>query len=116
MFLFGMWGKIKFVSQWIFVEIPKSILMAIRQVFINICWTMLKSFEHPIQTKSSKLPDLCPTDNAKYVDSYIDMLNEALINREKTVKEIAVTSPYSGGKSSFLNTFKRKTPFLSVPK
>ncbi|WP_404389794.1 hypothetical protein [Pseudoalteromonas phenolica] len=79
---------------------------------IKACWSILQCFERPALTNSAKIPDLCPTDDAKFVDSYIDMLNESLLNREQSVKEIALTSPYSGGKSSFINTYIRKTPFL----
>ncbi|WP_133408054.1 hypothetical protein [Parashewanella tropica] len=90
----------------------QSFVAVIKKGMITICWSILKRCENPATTNSSKLPDLCPTDDAKYVDSYIDMLNEALINRKQTIKEIAITSPYSGGKSSLINTYIRKTPFL----
>lgn len=104
--------KFRSLLYWLFWEGPKAILVAIKKGIIATCWAVLRCFERPATTDSSKLPDLCPTDDAKYVDSYIDMLNETLINREQTVREIAITSPYSGGKSSLLNTYIRKTPFL----
>lgn len=105
-------SKFRNVLVLIFVTGPKAVTGAIRNLIIASCWALIKCFEHPAKTQSSKLPDLCPTDDAKYVDDYIDALNEMLINRERTVREIAITSPYSGGKSSLLNTYIRKTPFL----
>lgn len=104
--------KFKSLLYWLFWAGPKAILVAIKKGIIATCWAVLRCFDRPATTNSSKLPDLCPTDDAKYVDAYIDMLNETLINREQTVREIAITSPYSGGKSSLLNTYIRKTPFL----
>lgn len=111
-FLKLLWLKTRSILFWLFWALPKAIWVVIKKGIIKTCWAVLRCFELPANTNSSKLPDLCPTDDAKYVDTYIDMLNETLINREQTVREIAITSPYSGGKSSLLNTYIRKTPFL----
>lgn len=70
-----------------------------------------------IDTDSSytHYPDLAPTDDAEHVNPYILRLNDLLINRSEAVKEIAITSPYSGGKSSFIRTFlARNTTFNAI--
>jgi len=91
---------------------PKALSRIARKIIISICWSILSSFERPATTYSSNLPDLCPTDDAEGVNEYIDTLNEMLINRKKSIREIAITSPYSGGKSSLLNTYVRRSPFF----
>jgi len=82
----------------------------IKNLIVNVCWKLIQfSSEKPV-FNSSKLPDLCPTDNAENCEEYIDRLNELLVNRE-VVKEVAITAPYSGGKSSFINTYMRLNPY-----
>lgn len=77
---------------------------------VDLCWKLIQvNSEKPV-FNSSKLPDLCPTDNAENCEEYIARLNELLINRE-VVKEIAITAPYSGGKSSFIKTYMRLNPY-----
>lgn len=81
-----------------------------KRLLIDLCWKLIQlNSEKPV-FNSSKLPDLCPTDNAENCEEYIDRLNELLVNRE-IVKEIAITAPYSGGKSSFINTYMRLNPY-----
>jgi len=82
----------------------------LKKSLVDLCWKLIQlNSEKPV-FNSSKLPDLCPTDNAENCEEYIDRLNELLINRE-VVKEIAITAPYSGGKSSFINTYMRLNPY-----
>ena len=81
----------------------------IQLIAVKICWAIIQSCPKQIKFQTSSFPDLCPTDNADNCDVYIDRLNEILTNRQ-AVKEIAITAPYSGGKSSFLNTFVRINP------
>jgi len=82
----------------------------LKKSLVDLCWKLIQlNSEKPI-FNSSKLPDLCPTDNAENCEEYIDRLNELLVNRE-VVKEIAITAPYSGGKSSFINTYMRLNPY-----
>jgi hypothetical protein len=84
--------------------------MRIKSLIVNICWKVIQWAGAPIKTNSSNLPDLCPTDNASHVEEYIDRLNEVLVNRGNTVREIAITAPYSGGKSSLINTYRKRAP------
>jgi uncharacterized membrane protein len=82
----------------------------IKCLIIDLCWKLIQISSEKPTFNSSKLPDLCPTDNAENCEEYIDRLNELLVNRE-VVKEIAITAPYSGGKSSFINTYMRLNPY-----
>ncbi len=83
-----------------------------KTVVAKICWWVIQWTAKDIPTQSKGFPDLCPTDNAEHVEQYIDRLNELLINREGKVREIAITAPYSGGKSSLINTFCRRHSFF----
>lgn len=83
----------------------------LRSAIANICWKIIVWTSAKIPTDSSSLPDLCATDNATDAEQYIDRLNELLVNRSKTVREIAITAPYAGGKSSILKTYMRRFPF-----
>lgn len=74
------------------------------------CWAIIHWTSKNIQTRSSKIPDLCPTDEAENAEVYIDRLEEMLEKRSDTVREIAITAPYSGGKSSLINTFIKRYP------
>ena len=82
----------------------------IKKLIINVCWRLIQLSSEKPTFNSSQFPDLCPTDNAENCEEYIERLNELLINRE-AVKEIAITAPYSGGKSSFINTYMRLNPY-----
>ncbi|WP_153447865.1 YobI family P-loop NTPase [Vibrio algicola] len=87
-----------------------ALIKFIKRLFVDLCWKLIQlNSEKPV-FNSSKLPDLCPTDNAENCEEYIDRLNELLVNRE-VVKEVAITAPYSGGKSSFINTYMRLHPY-----
>lgn len=87
-----------------YLEKPKRIITL-------ACWRIIQWLNEPAKTKSNNFPDLTPTDNATNTDEYEDRLKELLVNRSKSVREIAVTSPYSGGKSSFINTYMRHHPY-----
>jgi hypothetical protein len=72
------------------------------------------------ENKSISTPynSLSPTDDAENIDYYIESLNWALINREK-IKNIAISGPYGSGKSSVIQTFKKRNKnkdfrFLSI--
>lgn len=58
--------------------------------------------------EQTKFPDLAPVTSDNYAHN-IDMLNSYL-RRPARVKGIAITGPYSSGKSTFLNTFKQRYP------
>jgi len=88
-----------------FADIKKLI----QRLVVDLCWSLIQLSSEKPKFNSSNIPDLCPTDNAKNCEEYIDRLNELLMNRE-VVKEIAITAPYSGGKSSFINTYMRLNP------
>ncbi|MEO9945411.1 hypothetical protein [Paraglaciecola sp.] len=82
----------------------------VKVFLINICWRVIHRCRKPINFDStSLLPDLCATSDAENVDAYVERLNDLLIYRPQ-VKEIAITAPYSGGKSSFILTYKRLNP------
>ncbi len=49
---------------------------------------------------------LTPVKDAEKIEEYSNALNQALINDE--VKNIAITGPYSSGKSSFIRSFIKK--------
>ena len=53
----------------------------LKKSLVDLCWKLIQlNSEKPV-FNSSKLPDLCPTDNAENCEEYIDRLNELLINR-----------------------------------
>lgn len=59
------------------------------------------------ESKSSPYNFLSPTDDAENIDYYTESLNWALLNRNK-IKNIAISGPYGSGKSSVLQTFKKR--------
>ena len=86
-------------------------LSKVKAAIVSCCWKIIHLMREPILTKSKDFPDLTPTDNAKNIEEYEDRLQELLVNRNEAVHEIAITSPYSGGKSSFITTYMRKHPY-----
>lgn len=66
--------------------------------------------KYPGENRGDGLPDLCPTDDAEFIGEYEKHLDDLLSNRRGRVLNIAITAPYSGGKSSFINTFIRTHP------
>ena len=87
-----------------------SILKTIKSLITNLCWKIIKVLNGKITTNYSAIPDLSATNNAKFAEHYIDRLNEYLINRSDRVREIALTAPYSAGKTSILKTFQKRFP------
>lgn len=77
----------------------------IKRIIVNSCWKIIQRLPEKVTFDSNEVPDLTPTSNATKCEEYIDRLNELLINRSETVHEIAITAPYSGGKSSFIKTY-----------
>lgn len=86
-------------------------LSKVNRWIARLCWYIIQRTAQGIPTESTQAPDLCPTNNARNIEHYTDRLNELLINRASTVREIALTAPYSGGKSSFINTFIERYAF-----
>jgi len=76
----------------------------------RLCWKFIQTSEIKILTSTSSLPDLCPTSYAEGIEAYETRLTDLLQNHCK-VTEIAITSPYSGGKSSLIDTYMRKHPY-----
>lgn len=56
----------------------------------------------------SKLPDLAHEKNPDNVESYIEILEEYISKRADRVKNIALTSPYAGGKTTIINEYIKK--------
>jgi len=79
----------------------------------QLLWKVFEKTSLEVPTNTNKYPDLCPTDDAQYAEAYIDRLNELLGNRRNKVLEIAITAPYSGGKSSVIQTYFRKNQALN---
>jgi hypothetical protein len=78
----------------------------------RLCWKFIQTSEIKIPTSTSSLPNLCPTSYAEGIEAYENRLTELLNNKEhRKVTEIAITSPYSGGKSSLIDTYIRKHPY-----
>ncbi|MDO6446342.1 hypothetical protein Q4493_11215 [Colwellia sp. 1_MG-2023] len=112
MFIFAwLWNNLKALFFYL-IGIPGRILNWLKVLIATTCWALIKLSGKSISNKYEGYPDLCPTDNAQNVEPYIEKLNDFLVNRRDSVSEIAITAPYSGGKSSFINTFLRRYPFL----
>ena len=68
-------------------------------------WKKKDSFNPPnTLSNSNSFPDLSATSEAEDIEVYETHLSELLEHRPK-VKEIAITSPYGGGKSSFIDSY-----------
>lgn len=78
--------------------------------FCRLCWHFIKNSEDKLPETTTSLPDLCPTSYAEGNEAYEERLTDLLLNHHK-VTEIALTSPYSGGKSSLIDTYMRKHPY-----
>jgi hypothetical protein len=106
-----LWNNLKALSIYL-INIPGKTINGCRVLIARVCWSVIKITGKTIKNNYEGYPDLCPTDNAKNVEPYIEKLNDLLVNRRETVLEIAITAPYSGGKSSLINTFLRRYPYL----
>ena len=71
-------------------------------------WQIFKAFKQLTFTPHRDFPDLAPNENAELVQDYVERLDELIFSRAEKVKEIAVTAPFSGGKSSFLRTYMKE--------
>ena len=60
------------------------------------------------ENRYGEYPDLGPITGIVDIEEYEELLTELLINRKDKITQIAVTSNYSGGKSSFLKTYINK--------
>lgn len=78
----------------------KQIASQGREIMLN----SLKFFRNKKEAPKRFIPDLCPTDEAEHSDVYIQRLNE-LLDDDKRIHEVAITGPYSAGKSSLIRTF-----------
>lgn len=84
---------------------------------ITVCRKIILKLTSSSDENASSAYDLCPTDKAEYVECYIERLDHLLTKRAAVVREIAVTAPYSGGKSSFINTYmkiRRKNKYTRI--
>ena len=91
----------------------KKVLSKLSTLIIKLCFKIISCLS--IKGREQNLfPDLCPTTDANNIDEYQKRLNDLLKNRKNTIREIAITSPYSGGKSSFLNTFFKNNPIIKL--
>lgn len=112
MFVFAwLWNNLKALFVYL-IKIPVRVINACKVLTAKVCWSIIKLSGKSIINKYQGYPDLCPTDDADNVEPYIEKLNDLLVNRRNLVSEIAITAPYSGGKSSLINTFLRRFPFL----
>lgn len=94
-------------------QIKEAVKKLTRNTKVGIArfgWKLIRLSGENAPQLASGLPDLCPTDNAEHAEHYLTRLQDLLINRAETVREIALTAPYSGGKSSVINTFMRQNP------
>ena len=92
------------------MSLENGFLNKLIQVITKTCWAIIHWASKFQKTNSNKIPDLSPTEDAQNAEEYIDRLHEMLEKRGETVKEIAITAPYSGGKSSLINTFIKRHP------
>lgn len=76
----------------------------------RLCWKFIQTSEDKLPETTTSLPDLCPTSYAEGIEAYEKRLTDLLLNHSK-ITEIALTSPYSGGKSSLIDTYMRKHPY-----
>lgn len=81
---------------------------------LNTKWQIFKAFKQLTFTPNRDFPDLAPNENAELVQDYIERLDNLIFSRAEKVKEIAVTAPFSGGKSSFLRTYMKQRPSLLI--
>jgi hypothetical protein len=87
------------------IELMKTM---VKRFLSKLSWKFISKFNLNVESVDQCYPDLAPTDNAELVEPYIERLDDLLFNRFLTIKEIAITAPYSGGKSSLINTYMRQ--------
>jgi len=86
-----------------------AIKKAVHFYLCRLSWRFIQTSEDKLPETTTSLPDLCPTSYAVGIEAYEERLTDLLLNHKK-VTEIALTSPYSGGKSSLIDTYMRKHP------
>ncbi len=94
-------------SDWI-----KAPVDFLKSTIARACWRIIQTVGVKTPDKTADFPDLTATDSAEYSEIYIDRLTDLLNNRGDKVREVALTAPYSGGKSSVINTFMRTRPYF----
>lgn len=85
---------------------------ALKSYSVCVLWLLIKKLGEKIPTDSQAVPDLCAQTEVLDIDPYTERFDELLLNRASSVKEIAVTAPYSSGKTSILLTYQNKRPNL----
>ena len=77
----------------------------IKEMCVNKCCFWKKNPEISEETKADNITftPLTPTDEAKDCGAYMDALSWAL--KQNTIHNIAISGPYSSGKSSVIRTF-----------
>jgi len=93
-------------------SIKNSTFRSIKLFVLEACWRILKNHPGSVDDSVSDLPVLTPNKYATNIEHYEKRLTHLLIN-EPDVNEVAITAPYAGGKSSFIETYKRKNPQLN---
>lgn len=76
-------------------------------------WSLTRRLGEKVPTGSNAVPDLCAQTDLTDIDPYITRLDELLLNRFNKIREIAVTAPYSSGKTSILLTYQGIRPLLN---
>lgn len=87
--------------------------------FLKRTWKCIKTALVEVKDKvvlmyqlSDNYNDLAPIDNISNGKEYLKALHWAIKN--KRIKNIALTGPYGSGKSSIINTYLRKHPFIKA--
>lgn len=88
----------------------------VKKIIQNI-WTFVKETAVAIKDKivlmyrlKDDYRDLAPIDNISNGKEYLKALHWAIKN--KRIKNIALTGPYGSGKSSIINTYLKRHPFI----
>ncbi len=85
----------------------------IKRFLVRLCWWLIQHLKvNEALPPQTGLPDLCPTDRAANTEISAQALDEYLAR--PCIREIAVTSPYGGGKSSFILSYFRSRSFYQV--
>jgi hypothetical protein len=81
---------------------------------VRSSWKTFQAFGKFKFKPQKDFPDTSPNENAELVEHYIERLDNLIFTRGEKVREIAVTAPFSGGKSSFLRTYMKQRPSLLI--
>lgn len=76
-------------------------------------WSVIQRLGEKVPTGSNAVPDLCAQTDLPDITPYDTRLDELLFNRSNSIREIAVTAPYSSGKTSILLTYQGIRPLLN---